>query len=62
MNAHDFTTAAEGWLAAIATISAIAIPLYFKIAAQIKEAKERLDKHDEIQGVDTKPADAQPKP
>lgn len=61
MTPAEFQTTALGWLAAITAlitaISAVAIPLYFKIKAQIDENRKRIDKHDDLKGVDTKTAD-----
>lgn len=54
MNANEFQTMAIAWIGTIGTIAAVAVPMYFKIKAQIDENKKRLDKHDEIQQVDTK--------
>lgn len=66
MTPAEFQTAALGWLAAITAIitavAAKAIPLYFKIKAQIDENRKRIDKHDDLKGVDTKTETQPPKP
>ncbi len=54
MSATEFQTLILGWLAAIGTIAGVAVPLYFKIRAQIEENNKRLDKHDDLQNVCTK--------
>lgn len=65
MTPAEFQTTALGWLAAITAlitaISAVAIPLYFKIKAQIDENRKRIDKHDDLKGVDTKTETQPPK-
>lgn len=53
MTADQFQTLAIGWCAAIGVVAAVAIPLYFKIAAQIAENKGRIDQHDQLKGVKT---------
>jgi len=61
MTPAEFQAAALGWLAAIATVAGVAIPLFFKTRAQSEEKNHRLDQHDEHAGIDTKPV-SQPEP
>lgn len=62
MNPTEFTTAAIAWLGAIGTVAAVAIPIYFKIKAQIRDNQSRIDEHDKLQNVDTSTANTQPQP
>jgi hypothetical protein len=58
MTSTDFANLAIGWVTAIGTVAAVAIPVYFKIKAQLDENKNRIDQHDKIEGVVTTPLGA----
>lgn len=62
MTPEQFQTLALAWLATVGTVAGVAIPLYFKIKADIETNKARIDKHDEIAKVDTTPPQQPPVP
>lgn len=57
MTPETFQTLALGWLAAISVVATAGIALYFKIKSSIDENKTRIDQHDSIANVNTKPTD-----
>lgn len=57
MNPSEFQTLALAWLSAISVVATAGIALYFSIKSKLDENKSRIDKHDAIANVDTKPTD-----
>lgn len=57
MTPAEFQTVALGWIGVLTAVSAAGVIAFFKIKALIDDNRKRLDKHDEIQGVDTKTPD-----
>lgn len=57
MNPTEFQALALAWLGAITVVATAGIAAFFSIKAKIDDNRTRIDKHDEIQGVDTKTPD-----
>lgn len=57
MTPAEFQTLALGWIGVLTVVGTAGVIAYFKIKALIDDNQKRLDKHDEIQGVDTKTLD-----
>lgn len=54
MTPETFQTLALSWLAAISIAATAGVAAFFKIKSSIDENKTRIDKHDTMQGIDTK--------
>lgn len=61
MTPAEFQTLALAWLGTGTVVVTAGIVAFFKIKALIDENSARIDKHDDLKGVDTKTAD-QPTP
>lgn len=57
MTPEAFQTLALAWLGVISTVAIAGISLYFSIKSKIDENKTRIDQHDSIANVNTKPTD-----
>lgn len=53
MTPAEFQTVALGWIGVLTAVATAGVIAFFKIKALIDDNRQRLDKHDEIQGVDT---------